>query len=65
MNPVRSFAPDLVRGNFTTTWVYVLGPLLGAAIGVGFETLLKGRPTKAGSSAAQGILASDETETLR
>jgi aquaporin Z len=65
MNPVRSFAPDLVRGNFTTTWVYVLGPILGAAIGVGFETLLKGRPTKAGSSAAQGILASDETETLR
>jgi aquaporin Z len=40
----------------------VFGPLLGAAIGVGFETLLKGRPTRAGSSAAQGILGVDESE---
>ena len=62
MNPIRSFAPDLVRVDFTTTWVYVFGPLLGAAIGVGFETLLKGRPTRAGSSAAQGILGVDESE---
>jgi aquaporin Z len=62
MNPIRSFAPDLVRGNFSTTWIYVLGPLLGAAIGVGFETLLKGPPTKAGSSAAQGMLGIDESE---
>ena len=29
MNPVRSLAPDLVRGDFHTTWIYVVGPMLG------------------------------------
>ena len=23
MNPVRSFAPDLIRGDMSTTWIYV------------------------------------------
>ena len=54
MNPVRSLAPDLVRGNLATSWVYVVGPILGAMIAVGFEWILKGRATAAGTSAAQG-----------
>ena len=64
MNPVRSFAPDLIRGDFSTTWVYVAGPLLGAMIGVGFETILKGRPTASGAIAAQGMLGIDEDDVL-
>jgi aquaporin Z len=56
MNPVRSFAPDLIRGDLGTTWIYVLGPVLGAMIAVGFEWILKGRPTAAGTLAAQGDL---------
>jgi aquaporin Z len=56
MNPVRSFAPDLVRGEMSTTWIYVAGPIIGAMIAVGFEWILKGRPTAAGASAAQGSL---------
>ena len=56
MNPVRSFAPDLIRGDLTTTWIYVVGPLLGGMIAVGFEWILKGRPTAAGALAAQGEL---------
>jgi aquaporin Z len=60
MNPVRSFAPDLIRGDMGTTWIYVLGPVLGAIIGVGFEWILKGKSTAAGASAAQGILDSNE-----
>jgi aquaporin Z len=60
MNPVRSLAPDLVRGDFGTSWIYVAGPLLGALIGVAFEWILKGKPTAAGSIAAQGSLAEDE-----
>ena len=54
MNPVRSFAPDLVRGDLRMTWIYVLGPLIGAAIAVGFEWILKGPATASGTSAAQG-----------
>lgn len=56
MNRVRSFAPDLVRGDLGTTWIYVLGPLVGALIAVGFEWILKGHPTAAGSAAAQAEL---------
>ncbi len=55
MNPVRSFAPDLVRGNLATTWIYAVGPFVGAAVGVAFEWILKGRPTVAGTIAAQGF----------
>ena len=56
MNPARSFAPDLLRGDMSTTWIYIAGPIIGAAIGVGFEWILKGKPTAAGTSAAQGSL---------
>lgn len=60
MNPVRSFAPDLVRGDLSMTWIYVAGPVLGAMIGVAFEWLLKGKPTAAGTLAAQGSLDIDD-----
>jgi aquaporin Z len=59
MNPARSFAPDLVRGDLGTTWVYVAGPILGALIGVAFESILKGKATAAGALAAQGELGGD------
>lgn len=42
MNPVRSFAPDLVRGDLTHTWLYVVGPLLGALVAVAFAFVLRG-----------------------
>jgi aquaporin Z len=61
MNPVRSLAPDLVRGNFSTTWIYVVGPIVGALIGVVFEWILKGKPTVAGSISAQGTLGTDDS----
>ena len=60
MNPVRSFAPDLVRGDLSTTWIYIVGPVLGALIGVGVESILKGKPTAAGAIAAQGALGVEE-----
>lgn len=61
MNPIRSFAPDLVRGDLNTTWIYVAGPVLGALIGVAFEWILKGKPTAAGTLAAQGSLGMDDS----
>ncbi|HUJ04314.1 MAG TPA: aquaporin [Rhizomicrobium sp.] len=54
MNPARSLAPDLVRGDFAATWIYFAGPFLGALLGVAFEWILKGPPTKSGSQTAQG-----------
>jgi aquaporin Z len=54
MNPVRSLAPDLIRGDMRTDWIYLVGPLLGAMIAVGFEWILKGKATAAGTLAAQG-----------
>jgi aquaporin Z len=56
MNPVRSLAPELVAGNLSGYWIYLVGPIVGAMIAVGFEWILKGRATKAGAEAAQGIL---------
>ncbi len=56
MNPARSLAPDLVRGDLGTAWIYVAGPLLGALIGVAFEWILRGKPTTSGAIAAQGSL---------
>lgn len=57
MNPVRSFAPDLVANDWTAYWVYLVGPLVGAALAVVAAYLLRGRGGGiAGSMAAQGAL---------
>ncbi len=61
MNPARSLAPDLVRGDLHTTWIYLVGPAVGALIGVAFEWILKGKPTAAGRIAAQGTLRVDDS----
>ena len=59
MNPVRSIAPDIVRGDLSTSWIYIAGPILGALVGVCFERILKGKATSAGTIAAQGILGEE------
>ena len=56
MNPARSFGPDLVLGDFSHYWVYVVGPLLGAAVAVGIAFVLRSHGDVGGAAAAQGGL---------
>jgi aquaporin Z len=56
MNAVRTLTPDLVRGDLQTTWIYVLATFTGAIIAVGFEWILKGKPSEHADKEAQGML---------
>jgi aquaporin NIP len=44
MNPARSFGPALVSGEWHDFWVYVLGPLAGAALGALAYQVVRGHP---------------------
>ncbi len=62
MNPARSFGPDMALLDFSNYWAYVVGPLAGALIAVGFAWILRGRGGgKSGSTAAQGSLGPLQT----
>jgi aquaporin Z len=42
MNTARSLGPAIALGDYTAWWAYLIGPLVGALIAVGFAHLLRG-----------------------
>jgi aquaporin NIP len=43
MNPARTLGPALAAGQWTDLWLYLVGPVAGAAVGVFAYQLVRGR----------------------
>ena len=54
MNPARSFGPALALGDFGHYWIYLVGPLVGATVGVGAAWVLHGSEQRPGEVHAAG-----------
>ncbi|MGU3643404.1 MIP/aquaporin family protein [Microbacterium sp. C23T] len=66
MNPARTFGPDLAGLDFTDYWVYVAGPIAGAAIAVLLAFVLRGYGGgRSGSAAAQGDLYTEPADPTK
>jgi glycerol uptake facilitator-like aquaporin len=51
MNPARSFGPALASGTWTDFWIYLAGPVVGAAIGALAYQLVRGEHARATATA--------------
>jgi aquaporin NIP len=47
MNPARSIGPAFVSGDLHALWLYILAPLVGAALGALIYQVVRGEPTAA------------------
>jgi MIP family channel proteins len=54
MNPARSLGPALAAGDLGDLWIYVLAPLLGAALGAVAYQLLRGEQAAAAAVGREG-----------
>jgi MIP family channel proteins len=54
MNPARSFGPALASGTWTHFWVYIAGPVVGAALGAFAYQLIRTPATPPGAAGPNG-----------
>jgi MIP family channel proteins len=52
MNPARSIGPALVGGDLHALWLYIVAPLIGAALGALVYQFVRGEPAQAVAEAA-------------
>jgi aquaporin NIP len=60
MNPMRSIGPAIASGNFHALWLYIVAPVLGAAIGGLVYQFVRGEPARPSELTSAG-----ETEEAR
>ena len=65
MNPARSLAPAVVSGNFSSLWVYLTAPLVGASVAVGCWRVTCRKPEAAAPSPAAADTADEATVRRR
>jgi aquaporin NIP len=51
MNPARSFGPALASGTWNDFWIYLVGPVVGAALGALAYQLVRGEHPRAATAA--------------
>jgi MIP family channel proteins len=51
MNPARSTGPAIVSGDLHALWIYIVAPVLGAALGALAYQLVRGEPASAPAAA--------------
>jgi aquaporin NIP len=54
MNPARSLGPAIAAGEFHSLWVYLLAPLVGAALGAVAYQFVRGEQARPGELHADG-----------
>jgi aquaporin Z len=54
MNPARTLGPDIVANDYAGWWVYIAGPVIGAAVAVMIIGAVRGLPDKEEREAAEG-----------
>src|SRR4051794_5384214 len=59
MNPARSFGPALASGTWTDFWIYVVGPVVGAAIGALAYQFIRTPATPPGGAVVEATARDD------